>query len=78
MKGKVSVLIKDTTEILKGPFSGITLAGTQRIIYVHEDTVWITVHVTDETNLGKIEKEIITPYNHAIQHEKEAVCLGDM
>ena len=73
LKGKVSVLI-DETEIIEAPFSGITQAGTQRIIYTHEDTVWITVHVTDETDLEKIEAEIITEYtHHAIQHEKETI-----
>ena len=63
LKGKVSVLI-DETEVIEAPFSGITQAGTQRIIYTHEDTVWITVHVTDETDLEKIEAEIITEYTH--------------
>ena len=73
LKGTVSVLIDDKTKVIEAPFSGITQAGTQRIIYTHKDTVWITVHVTNETDLGKIEKEIITEYTHVIQHEKELI-----
>jgi hypothetical protein len=26
---------------------------------VHEDTIWTTVHATDETDLEKLEEEII-------------------
>jgi hypothetical protein len=44
---------------VKAPYSGITMAGTKRIIYTHEDTVWITVHVTKETDLVKIEEQVI-------------------
>jgi hypothetical protein len=59
MRGDVSVLTELGIERLKGPLSGITHAGTKRVIYTHEDTVWITVHVTKETDLEKIEKEVI-------------------
>lgn len=73
LKGKVSVLIDDKTEVIEAPFQGITRAGTQRIIYTHEDTVWITIHITNETDLEKIEKEIITEYTHVSEHEKEII-----
>ena len=59
MKGDVSVLTEKGIIRLQGPFSGITKAGTKRVIYTHEDTVWITVHATKETDLAKIEEEII-------------------
>jgi len=59
LKGKVSVLTGDGVIDLQGPFSGITKAGTKRIIYTHEDTVWTTVHATNETDLVKLEDELI-------------------
>ena len=59
MKGCVSVLVEDEEVLIRAPFSGITKAGTKRIIYTHEDTIWITVHVTDETDISKIEEEVI-------------------
>jgi len=59
MIGDVSVLTEQGIVRLKGPYNGITPAGTKRIIYTHEDTVWITVHVTSETDLSKIEEEVI-------------------
>jgi hypothetical protein len=30
-------------------------------VYAREETIWVTVHVTKETDLAKIEEEIIAP-----------------
>ena len=46
-------------EHLKAPLSMISKAGTKRIVYALEDTVWITVHATNETDLEKIEEVVI-------------------
>ena len=65
MKGKVTVLTEEgDTELLEAPQSIISPAGTKRVVFVHEDCVWITVHVTEETDLEKIEAYVIAPdYN---------------
>ena len=59
LKGDVSILTEKGMERVKAPCSGITKAGTKRIGYFHEDTIWITVHATKETELDKIEEEVI-------------------
>jgi hypothetical protein len=59
MTGKASVATENGVEVIKAPYHGITQAGTKRVLYIHEDMVWITVHVTKETDLKKIEEEII-------------------
>lgn len=59
MKGDVSVLTEEGVIRLRAPYSGITKAGTKRVLYIHEDTTWITVHVTKHKDLKKIEKQII-------------------
>jgi hypothetical protein len=43
---------------LRAPYTGITTPGTQRIIYIHEDTIWTTFHVTDETDPEVIKNQI--------------------
>lgn len=61
LKGEVSVVTEENgIERLKAPLSIISKAGTKRVVYAHEDTVWITVHVTNETDLDKIEEEVIS------------------
>ncbi|MCK5602185.1 hypothetical protein KAR91_09960 [Candidatus Pacearchaeota archaeon] len=59
MTGKASVATENGVEIIQAPYQGITRAGTKRALYIHEDMIWITVHVTNETDLDKIEEEII-------------------
>jgi hypothetical protein len=62
MKGKVSVFTETGgIEHLEGPLSIISPAGTKRVVYAHEDTIWITVHLNEKntTNLDELEEEII-------------------
>ena len=58
MSGDASVLTEEGIVRIKGPHHGITPAGTIRVIYTHEDTVWITVHVTNETDPEKIVEQV--------------------
>lgn len=67
MKGEVIVVTEfGGREHLKAPMSMISKAGTKRAVYAIEDTVWITVHLTNETDLKKIEDEIIAPTYDAL------------
>jgi hypothetical protein len=59
LKGDVSVLTEKGIIRIKAPFADITPEGTRRLLYNHEETVWVTVHRTDETDLEKIESEVI-------------------
>ena len=42
------------------PYTFVSSPGTKRVVYVLEDTVWTTVHVTDKTDLADIEREVIS------------------
>ena len=77
LKGDVSVLTEEGVVRIKGPYSGVTKAGTKRLLYIHEDTTWITVHVTKEKDLKKIEEEIIASDFTEID-AKEALNVEDI
>ena len=49
---------KATKDVI-APFYTITKAGTKRVIFAYEETVMVTVHVTNKTNLSDIENAII-------------------
>ena len=60
LRGVCTVLTEEGgTELLKAPCYMMSPAGTKRALYVHEDCSWITVHVTEETDLEKIEEYVI-------------------
>ena len=59
LSGDVSVLTEEGVKRMQGPVSMISPAGTKRVVYAHSDSVWVTVHATDETDLEKIEDVVI-------------------
>ena len=59
MQGEMSILTEDGVKHLKAPYHGITKPGTKRIIYTHSDCIFITVHATEETDVAKIEEQVI-------------------
>jgi quercetin dioxygenase-like cupin family protein len=59
LSGRVSVLTEDGVQDIVAPYSGITKPGTKRLLYIHEDTVWTTIHPTKLKDLKKIEDKII-------------------
>ena len=61
MSGDMSV-ITDTGEVkrIKAPMVVHTEIGTQRIAYMHEDTVWVCTYRTDATTVEDAEKEVYT------------------
>ncbi|MCP4473423.1 MAG: hypothetical protein GY821_02400 [Gammaproteobacteria bacterium] len=67
---KGSCIINDGKEKLhiQAPYHGLTKAGTKRSIYATTDTVFTTFHITDETDIFKIEKQIIKPEGLEIQN----------
>jgi hypothetical protein len=58
-KGRVSVMTEHGRVDMQAPHTFVSQVGTKRVVYAHEDTVWTTVHVTEETELEKLEDEII-------------------
>lgn len=59
-KGEVSVLTEDGIKRFKAPCTFVSKPGTKRIGYVHEEMVWTTIHATTETDLKKLEAELVT------------------
>jgi len=58
-KGRCSVSTEDGPMVLEGPCVVTSRPGVKKAVYALEDTTWITIHVTDETNLEKIEDVVI-------------------
>jgi hypothetical protein len=48
-------------EMIRAPITFVSKAGVQKVLYIHEDTIWKTVHVTEETDLEKLETILIEP-----------------
>lgn len=58
-QGYLSCSVEDRIEQLTAVQIISSPAGTKRIAYAHEDSIWITVHSTEETDVDKIEQHFI-------------------
>lgn len=58
-KGSVILSTEEGSKELKAPCVFTSYAGTKRAVYIKEDAIWITIHVTDKTDLKEIEAELI-------------------
>ena len=78
--GDLSVLTEEGIQRVQAPFTIVSPAGTKRIAYAHEDTVWTTIHGTHETDLDKIESDLIAQndqeYEEFCKLTGETKCLG--
>lgn len=73
MQGTVSVATEQGVETFSAPRVFVSAPGTKRVVYAHVDTIWVTVHVTAETDLEKIEGEIIAPTYEAYDAQQAAL-----
>jgi len=59
MSGRVTVTTPFGSDELEGPVIFESKPDTKRAVYAHTDTVWITFHPTEETDIEVIEEQII-------------------
>jgi hypothetical protein len=57
--GEISVLIGSEVKRIKAPYICVSPAGSKKIGYAHEDTIWVGCHGTDDFDLVKIEKRFV-------------------
>jgi len=50
-----------TREELRAPMTFVSKAGVQKVLYVLEDTIWQTVHPTNETDFDKLDHMLVEP-----------------
>lgn len=59
-QGSASVMTENGgNERFTGPMTMVSSAGTKRAVFAHTDVVWTTIHLTNETDLEKIEEHVI-------------------
>lgn len=61
MAGDITVWIDGAMKRIQAPKAFVSQPGTKRVGYAHTDVIWVTVHPTDETDLDKIEADVIAP-----------------
>ncbi len=73
--GRVTVVTEFGRMDITGPYVFTSQPGAKRALYVHEETVWTTVHLTESTDLTQIEDEIIAKDYDALPNSIIEGCL---
>jgi len=61
LTGKVSYLTDEgEVKTIVGPTTIFTQIGTQRVLYIHEDTEWVCVYKTDAKTFEEAEADVYT------------------
>ena len=55
LKGDMSIMTERGNIRIRAPYQGITEVGTQRLIYAHEDCIFVTIHKTDKKEFDEDE-----------------------
>jgi len=77
LQGDVSVYAGDGVNRIKAPYTFTSEPMVQKMAYFHEDSIWINIHPTEETDLEKIEEKFIVPESEIYLLDKETCkCLG--
>lgn len=77
--GDITVLTEDGLKRVTAPSTLISKPGTKRLGYAHEDTIWTTVHATDETDVESAEKDLVVNSHEELElFMKEQPCLSSM
>ncbi len=79
LTGKVIVATEEGVVNIEAPYSGVTPAGTKRVIHVLEDCRWVTVHTNPDNtqDLGEIESRIIAKSFEEIEGPKNKEITND-
>jgi hypothetical protein len=76
LSGKVTIVGNGDKQTVSAPHIFVSLPGTKRAVYAEEDSLCATVHRTDETDLQKIEAELIEPDESAMYLSDNSIKGG--
>jgi hypothetical protein len=77
LTGRATVMMEGVIHDIKAPAIIKSNRNVRKILYIHEEMHWVTIHPTDETNIEKLEEMLVvksdTYLNHQTQKEIEAL-----
>ncbi len=79
LQGLLSVWVDGEEILYEAPYHGITEAGTRRILYIWEDTIWMTFHANpDDLNEEEIVELITEQHDNKLFSEEDKERLKEI
>lgn len=78
-QGSARVVTEFGSVEIKAPHTFVSEPGTKRVVLADSDVVWTTIHITEETDLEKIEDYVIAKsYDEFLMLESQKQIEGVM
>lgn len=75
LQGAALIVHEDgSREELRAPMTFVSEAGVQKVLYIIEDMIWQTIHVTPETDMAKLEADLVEPRDVPLPEAITAAC----
>jgi hypothetical protein len=81
MKGDISVLTEHGVKRIQAPATLVSSPGTKRVVYVHEETIFTTVHACPYKTAEEAEENLVVDTFEKFEHyllsssKEETKCL---
>jgi quercetin dioxygenase-like cupin family protein len=77
LKGRLRVLVDGRVKEVQAPYIVVSEPGVRKAALALEDSVWVNLHPTEETDLAKIEEAVIEKSDGYLDHQldREAQLL---
>jgi hypothetical protein len=70
-KGHVSFRSGGEVIEVHAPYAFVSKPGVQKVLLIHDETVWTTIHPTDETDVPTLEAMLIDGERMGVRKERE-------
>jgi hypothetical protein len=61
IKGDITLVTEDGRKRVQAPYQAVCRPGIKRAGYAHTEVICANIHITDETDLDKLEADLIIP-----------------
>ncbi len=78
LEGSVTVITAEGTQRYDAPSTFVSEAGVQKVVVMHEECRWQTVHVTAETDISTIEKALVEESYDKLEASQLMKIAGDL
>lgn len=75
LSGKASVLIGDEVKVVLAPDIFVSKPGVRKVLYIHEDMRWATIHPTDVTDVATLENILTVKTDAFLQYQAQVEKL---
>lgn len=78
LTGRATVYMAGEIAEVVAPCVFVSKPGVRKVLFIHEDMKWATVHPTKETDLDKLDEQLIIKSHAWTEHQKQIEGVAEL